>query len=61
MIIFLCTRAKISVINLFNITRFYYFEVNYHSYYWGKENCLLYRGLSNIEVPDSTSPKRQKM
>ena len=41
MITFLCTRAKISVINLFTIMRFRYFEVNYHSYYCGKENCLL--------------------
>ena len=61
MITFLCTGAKNSVINLYTITRFRYFEVNYHSYYCGKENCLLYRGLSNIEVPDSPSPKRQKM
>ena len=37
MISFLCTRTKISVINLFTIMRFRYFKVNYHSYYWVKK------------------------
>jgi len=37
---------------LFAITRFRYIEVLFHifSYYWGKENRSLYRGLRYIEV-----------
>ena len=38
--------------NVFAITRFRYIEVLFHifSYYWGKENRSLYRGLRYIEV-----------
>ena len=38
--------------NLFAITRFRYITVLFHIfyYYWGEENCLLYRGLHYIEV-----------
>ena len=39
--------------DLFAITRFRYIEVLFRIfyYYWGKENCSLYRGLRYIVVP----------
>ena len=38
--------------NLFAITKFSYNKVLFHIfyYYWGKENCPLYRGLCLMEV-----------
>ena len=39
--------------NVFAMTRVCYIEVVFHIfyYYWGRENCSLYRRLGYLEVP----------
>ena len=37
--------------NLFSLSMFRYIKVLFHTcyFYWGKENCSLYRGLRYVE------------